>query len=196
MELWKDIIGYEGKYQISNNGNVRSFTKWKKGGLLKFGTCGNPGPYKTVILVKSGRKDTKCFYVHRLVAIHFLENPYNLPEVNHIDGNTLNNCVANLEWCTRKQNAHHASITGLLSKGPEKERGANHPKAKAVLQISKNGEIIKEWESVNQIQRETEYLASSIFNCCNHKKSYKSAYGYKWEYKNGKTESYNKTQNS
>lgn len=189
MEIWKDIIGFDGKYQISNLGNVRSFTRWKNGGLLKFGACGNPGPYKTVNLVKSGRKDIKCFYVHRLVAIHFLENPYNLPEVNHIDGNTLNNCVDNLEWCTRKQNAEHASKTGLLSKAHEFEKGSKHPNSKAVLQISKDGTIVKEWGSVNQIQRETEYLASSIFNCCNHKKSYKTAYGYIWEYKNGTAKS-------
>ena len=189
MEIWKDIIGFDGKYQISNKGNVKSFTRWKKGGLLKCGTCGNPGPYKQVILVKSGRKDTKCFYVHRLVATHFLENPYNLPEVNHIDGNTLNNCVDNLEWCTRKQNAEHANRTGILSKAHEFERGSKHPNAKAVLQMSRDGTIVKEWESVNQIQRETAYLASSIFNCCNHRKGYNTAYGYKWEYKNGTSES-------
>lgn len=189
MEIWKDILGFDGKYQISNKGNVKSFTKWKKGGILKCGTCGNPGPYKYVTLVKSGRNDIKCFYVHRLVAMHFLDNPYNLKEVNHIDGNTLNNCVENLEWCTREQNAKHASRIGLLSKAHDFERGAKHPRAKSVLQISKDGTVVKEWESVNQIQRETSYLASSIFKCCNHKKGYITAYGYKWEYKDGKTES-------
>lgn len=189
MEIWKDIIGFDGKYQISNEGNVRSFTKWKNGEFLKCGISGKPGPYKHVILVKTGRKDTKCFYIHRLVATHFIENPHNLPEVNHIDGNTLNNCVDNLEWCTRKQNAEHASRTGILSRAHEFERGSKHPNAKAVLQMSKDGMIVREWESVNQIQRETAYLASSIFNCCNHRKSYNTAYGYKWEYKNGTTTS-------
>ena len=187
MELWKDIEGYNGKYQVSNLGNVRSFSRWKNGGLLRFGTCGNPGPYKTVHLVKTGRKDVKCFYVHRLVASSFLENPDFLPEVNHKDGNTLNNCVENLEWCTRKHNAEHASKTGILKNAQMKRSGKKHPNAKAVIQKNKDGSFVKEWESVNQIQRETNFLASNIFCCCNHRKGYKSAYGYIWEYKYGET---------
>lgn len=185
MEIWKDIAGYGGKYQVSSIGNVRSFSKWKNGGLLRFGSCGNPGPYRTVILVKTGRKDVKCFYVHRLVASAFLENPDGLPEVNHKDGNTLNNRVENLEWCTRKYNAEHASKTGILRMAHLKESGRNHPRAKTVIQREKDGKFVKEWESVNQIQRETRFLASNIFCCCNHRKGYKSAYGYIWEYKNG-----------
>ena len=159
------------------------------------GTGGNPGPYKYVLLVKSGRKDCKSFYVHRLVAKHFVPNPDNLPEVNHIDGNTLNNTANNLEWCTRKYNAQHASANGILSKAHEFESGSKHPRAKSVLQKTKDGKLVREWGSVNQIQRETPYLASSIFGCCNHKKGYNSAYGYIWEYKNGETKDYGKTEN-
>lgn len=187
MEIWKDIDGYGGKYQISNCGNVRSFSRWKNGALLKGGMCGKPGPYRTVQLVKSGRRDVKQYYIHRLVAMHFLDNKNDLPEVNHIDGNTLNNRVENLEWCTRKYNAEHASRMGILAKAHEFETGSKHPRAKAVLQFRKDGTLLKEWESVNQIQRETNYLASSIFCCCNHKKGYRTAYGYVWEYKNGET---------
>lgn len=194
MEIWKDIDGYNGKYQISNEGNVRSFSRWKNGGLLKFGKCGNPGPYKTVQLVKTSRKDTKCFYVHRLVAQHFLDNPNNYNEVNHIDGNTLNNNVNNLEWCSRKQNAYHASMTGLLSNGHENERGEKHPRAKTVIQRDLNGNFVKEWGSVNQIMREAGYRASAIFCCCNKRPGYKTAFGYLWEYKNGKTKSYGQTE--
>lgn len=196
MEIWKDIEGYNGKYQISNYGNIRSFSRWKNGGLLSPSTCGNPGPYKHVILIKSKRKDGKNFYIHRLVAQHFVENPDNLPEVNHIDGNTLNNRADNLEWCTRKYNAQHAGESGLLSKAHAFERGAKHPRAKSVLQKTKSGELVREWESVNQIQRETRYLASSIFCCCNHRKGYKSAYGYIWEYKNGEAENHNQAPNT
>ncbi len=185
IEEWKDIHGFEGKYQISSFGNVRSFTKWSNGKLLKGGTCGNPGPYRYVCLVKTSRKDTKPYYIHRLVAEHFIDNPFGKKEVNHIDGNTLNNSVTNLEWCTRDENAKHASRTGLLSH--DSLKGKNNIKSKAVIQKTKDGQFVKEWESVNQIMRETGYKASQIFKCC-HPEKYplaKSAYGYKWEFKNG-----------
>lgn len=181
MEQWKDIKGYEGKYQISNYGEVRSFSKWSNGKILKGGSCGNPGPYRFVSLVKTGRKDIKNVYIHRLVAEHFLENPYNLNEVNHIDGNTLNNRADNLEWCDHGYNMAHANKLGLIDH--LKYCGSKHPNAKAVIQRNLNGEFVKEWGSVNQIQRETRYLASNIFNCCKHRT--KTAYGFLWEYKNG-----------
>ena len=183
MEQWKDIKGYEGKYQISNYGEVRSLSKWSKGKILKGGQCGNPGPYRFVCLVGSGRKDIKNHYIHRLVAQAFIENPNNFTEVNHKDGNTLNNNVDNLEWCSHKYNMTHAYQNGFIDHSFQ--RGAKHPRAKAVIQKTKDGEFVKEWESVNQIQRETEYLASAIFNCCKHRQ--KSAYGFIWEYKNGET---------
>lgn len=184
MEIWKDIDGYNGKYQISNKGEVRSFTRWKKGGLLKGGICGNPGPYRFVSLVGEGRKDVKYFYIHRLVAKYFVDNPNGDKEVNHIDGNTLNNCSENLEWCCHLRNMHHAFEIRKISH--EFERGSKHKNSKAVYQKNKDGKIIRMWESVNQIQRETNYLASNIFCCCNHRKSYKTAYGYVWEYVNEK----------
>ncbi len=185
MEIWKDIKGYNGKYQISNMGNVRSFSKWKKGEHLKGGKCGNPGPYMYVNLVGSGRKDVKTFYIHRLVAKYFVDNPNGYNEVNHIDGNTLNNRFDNLEWCVHSYNMKHAFDNNLISH--DFEKGKKNKNSKPVIQKTKDGKIIKEWESVNQIQRETQYLASSIFCCCNHRKHYKTAYGYVWEYVNGET---------
>lgn len=190
MRIWKDIEGYDGKYQISNYGEVRSFSKWSRGRTLKGGaTKGNPNPYKFVALVKTGRKDIKFKYIHRLVAEAFIDNPLNLPEVNHKNGNTLDNMVDNLEWCTHAQNMYFASQSGVLSEGQKSRRGSNHPKAKAVLQFTKNGVFVKEWESVNQVTRETGIPANAIFKCCNPKKypHEKSAYGYKWRYKNGET---------
>lgn len=182
MEIWKDIDGYNGKYQISNKGEVRSFSRWKNGDLLKGGQCGNPGPYRFVGLVGEGRKDVKHFYIHRLVAKYFVDNPNEYNEVNHIDGNTLNNCAENLEWCCHLRNMQHAFENGKISH--EFERGSKHKNSKAVYQKTKDGKIVKVWESVNQIQRETNYLASNIFCCCNHRKNYKTAYGYVWEYVN------------
>lgn len=190
MEEWKDISGYNGKYKISTEGNVKSFSKWGNGRILKGGaTKGNPQPYRFVALVKTGRNDVKLKYIHRLVAEAFIDNPLGLPEVNHINGNTLDNRAENLEWCTHAQNMIHASKSGALSAGHSGSRGSLHPKAKAVLQFTKDGRFVKEWGSVNQIMRETGIPASTIFRCCNPLKypHEKSAHGYMWRYKNGET---------
>ena len=189
MEIWKDIQGYNGKYQVSNTGKVRSFSSWKKGGLLKFGKCGNPGPYFTVNLVGNGRSDISIKYVHRLVAAAFCKNPKGYKEVNHINADTTDNRAENLEWCSHAQNMKHASKNNLLSH--DFEKGPNNKNSKPVVQMTKDGEFIKIWDSVNQIQRETPYLASSIFCCCGHKKHYKTAYGFRWEFYNGKTNNQN-----
>lgn len=96
MEIWKDIKGYEGRYKISNQGAVKN----KHDHILK-PEYSNKG-YACVHLRKENK--TKKYRVHRLVAETFIDNPDNLPEVNHIDENKVNNCVDNLEWCNRIQN--------------------------------------------------------------------------------------------
>lgn len=101
--LWKSIIGFE-NYQISDTGIIKSTDK-----LLKFGNNGKG--YLFVCLSKNGK--TTRFYVHRLVASHFILNPENKKTVNHKDGNKSNNCVSNLEWCSQKENLLHAIKTGL-----------------------------------------------------------------------------------
>ena len=116
-EIWQDIKGYEGIYQISTLLRVRSLDRkvWNrfqmipiKGKITKVHI--NRG-YPKVTL--TNRKN-KTASMHRLVAIHFIPNPLNLPEVNHIDGNKLNYAIENLEWCDRLHNMQHASRTGLL----------------------------------------------------------------------------------
>lgn len=163
MEQWKDIDGFDGKYQISNLGNVRSFSKWKNGGLLKKGktTTG----YYVVNLVVDGRRKIVKKVIHRLVATHFLENPNNYSEVNHKDGNKLNNNVDNLEWVSRSGNMRHAYEHGLIPRRFGKLRS----NAKTVIQKNKNGDIVKIWGSVADIHRETGYSTNSIVCCCNKK---------------------------
>ena len=113
MESWKDIEGYEGMYQISNEGRVKSLERQKEDGrfcrerLLKQ-TISDRG-YCRVGLQKG--KKLKVVYVHRLVAEAFIPNPDNLPQVNHKDESKLNNSAQNLEWCTAKDNNNYGTKT-------------------------------------------------------------------------------------
>lgn len=115
IEIWKDIKDYEGIYQISNLGMVKSLNRLdsrgfkRKGKILKCNT--NNKGYLEVILCKNGK--TKHILIHRLVAIHFVKNPNEYKVVNHIDGVKQNNKVSNLEWCTQSYNLKHAYLNGL-----------------------------------------------------------------------------------
>jgi len=101
-EVWKNVIGYENAYEISNFGRVRSkrYNRFIRGGT----TSG----YLFVVLCEKNKK--KTFRISRLVAIHFLINSNNLSEVNHKDGNKQNNNVTNLEWCSGKENRFHSAF--------------------------------------------------------------------------------------
>lgn len=118
MEEWKDIKGFEGKYQISNKGNIRSLWRYKPSGRGKyvqkeFGIYMlNPATdclgYKSVTLMDNGKRNKRL--IHRLVAEAFIANPEKKPNVNHIDYNPSNNNVENLEWCTQKENVRHSVV--------------------------------------------------------------------------------------
>ena len=167
-EIWKDIDGYEGLYQVSNLGNVKSlnYRHTGKERILNPGTdkCG----YIQVNLYKNGK--LKTFSIHRLVANAFLENPDHKSDVNHKDEDKNNNCVYNLEWMTRKDN---------LNYGSRNKRIANS-RSKSVLQFTKNCEFIRKWKSAIQIERELGFSSGNISQCCNKKR--KSSYGYIWKF--------------
>lgn len=152
-EIWKEIKGFEGLYEVSTKGRVKNI---KTGRILTGGYTKNG--YKIVYL-----KD-KFYYVHRLVALAFLDNPDNLPQVNHIDENKKNNDVKNLEWVTASQNQRHSA----------------HQQSCQVKQFTLDGELVKTWGSSKQIERETGYRQGNIIQCC--KSKIRSAYGYRWEY--------------
>lgn len=180
IEIWKDILNYEGLYQVSNLGRVKSLKKLSWNGysyitkperILKLS---NSKGYKFVRLYKD--KVAKNYTIHRLVAIAFIENKNNYKEVNHIDGNKLNNNATNLEWCTKSHNIKHAYRTGL-----NKARiGKNNEQSKKVIQYDKNMNKIKIWECISDIERKLKIDHSTVIRCAKHKQ--KTAGGYKWEY--------------
>lgn len=184
-EIWKDIKNYEGIYQVSNLGRVKSLERWikRKDGYknhikesIRKNKIINSG-YLVVGLHKNG-VNTNLF-LHRLVAEAFIDNPNNYPQVNHIDENKTNNCVNNLEWCDAKYNNNYGEHKNNLRNSLTNRKDQSKP----VLQFDLNGNFIKEWESTMEIQRQTGMKCQFIGQVCLGKKNVKTAYGYIWKYK-------------
>lgn len=152
MEIWKEIEGYEGLYEVSNLGNVKSLNK-RKGRILK--PAKNNKGYLYVNLFKQGK--VKKHFVHRLVAKAFIENPDNLPQVNHKDEDKTNNNISNLEFCDCQYNIDYSQ-------------------SKQVLCVE-TGLI---YTSTNEVERELGFRNQNISSACNGK--LKQAYGYTWRY--------------
>lgn len=165
-EIWKSIEGYNGLYEVSSFGRVRSL-RLGKTKILKPGknTCG----YLRVELHKDGEK--KKFLIHRLVAEEFIPNPEGKPQVNHKSEVKTENFVENLEWTTRSENINY---------GTRNER-AGMAKSKPVLQYSKDWKFLQEFPSIIEAYKHTDINNRDICSCCLGKR--KSAGGYIWKYK-------------
>ena len=174
MEEWKDIDGYEGLYEVSDWGRVKSLenNKSRKEKILK--GVKNTYGYLQVHLCKDGKVVWKK--VHRLVAQAFLENPQNLPQVNHKDECKTNNSVDNLEFCDNKYNVNYGTRNQRSG-----EKLTNHPtKSKRVDQIDpQTGEVIRQWESTREAGRNG-FKQNHVSDCARGK--YKQYKGFIWKY--------------
>lgn len=160
-EVWKDIPNYVGLYQVSNFGRIKCLERTlinsngkisiRKSKLLN----GCKSRYYSVLLCKNSNNH-KLHLAHRLVATSFIPNPENKPEVNHIDGNKLNNHVNNLEWVTHRENENHALINNL------KAIGIKNGNAKL------NNEIVKQIRSKYIPRKYTNKMIAKEFNISYH----------------------------
>lgn len=185
IEIWKDIPSYEGYYQASNLGKIKSLKRiiMRKDGkpylqkeqLLKPGR--NRKGYLHCNLTKNFKQTN--ISVHRLVAITFIDNPNNLPQINHIDGNKENNSVDNLEWISNYDNMQHSIITGIrnVKKITDNLKKVNSRK---VNQYDLDGNFIKAWDSIKDIQMELKIPNQNISKVCQGKR--KKAHNYIFKY--------------
>ena len=171
-EEWRDVVGYEGLYQVSSEGRVKSLERKDRFGRIVKERTLKPAVrgkgYLFVVLCASGK--TRMFYVHRLVCQSFHENPDNKPQVNHINEDKTDNRACNLEWCTRRENVNH---------GTRNERSAK-ALSKPIGQFSLDGKPIKVWQSTMEAERQTGF--SHVYICQAANGKYKQAYGYIWKY--------------
>ena len=187
-EIWKDIEGYEGIYQVSNLGRVRSLdrevpncnaagyvgTKILRGKILKPLKMANSG-YMEVHLKSNGQ--VKHGRIHRLVAEAFIPNPDNLPEINHKDEDKTNNRADNLEWCDRQYNSNYGTRLIRIS---DTKKG-NYYNMRSVQQLSEDGKVIRTYPSVKEAAAQTGASESVIIRICKGQKG-QTAKGYRWRY--------------
>lgn len=162
IEVWKDIEGFDGQYQVSNTGRVASCKQQTKRIVTE---CIRLG-YRKVHLSKG--KKFLLYSVHRLMAQAFIPNPQNKPQINHINGIKSDNTLSNLEWCTNKENSIHAFRLGL-----RKPNGS-----KRVVMLMEDWTPIDVFDSMRKAARETGVPQQQISRCCKKKYPYR---GIRWQ---------------
>ena len=182
MEIWKDIEGWEGIYQISNCGRLKSFKKLKTGKILS--NTNKTGWYLGVILEAKGKINQSC-KIHILVAKYFVPNPDGKPDVNHKDTNKQNNHDWNLEWVTKSENMEHIS-----KEKPEFLAGMNTynwNRLKEILQVSTSGEIVERFVNGRLASEKTGICERNIYQVATRTpwkpgKVRRQAGGFIWRY--------------
>jgi len=175
QEIWKDVNGYEGLYQVSNLGRVESLQRDVN--LILKPRLRRDG-YLIVSLSKNGKVKSKP--IHRLVATAFIPNPDNKKTVNHKDGNKLNNHVTNLEWNTSSENNKHAYNIGIKIGSMTGKFGNEHNRSTKINQYNKIGVFINSFGSSHEIKRKLNINPSHVISVCKGKR--KTAGGFIWKY--------------
>ena len=180
IEIWKDIKGYEGLYQVNNLGNVKSLVSNK---ILK-PMISNSGYFRVDLFKKHNRNQ---FSIHRLVALHFIIKPSDKDHVNHKDEDKLNNNVENLEWVTHEENCNYGTaIKRRVENTNFKSRAIDYTNcieatSKPIIQFSREGKFIKRYNSLSECARENNFKSvSNISRCCQGERN--TAYGYKFKF--------------
>ena len=171
-EKWVSVEGFGGLYEVSNLGNVRSLNYNNRGIIKNLSPIIDRYGYLRVCLCNGGKQYNRT--VHRLVAVAFLDNPDNLPAVNHINEDKLDNRVENLEWCTVKENDNHGTRNRRMA---QSKRNRN---CKSVVQLDRRGKEIRKWVSFSEVNRVLGFDVGYLARCC--KGRCDTAYGYKWQY--------------
>jgi hypothetical protein len=186
-EIWRPVAEYEGYYEVSNMGRVKSlpvtveinagYFKVKKERILK-DQCNGRG-YRTLGLSKKGI--VRGFTVHRMVATAFIPNPDNYPFINHIDGDRANNHVSNLEWCTPLMNMRHAHLVTKTMKRPPVLTGADNARSRAVLKCLPDGTVIQKYDCLTAAAKDNNRTTSSICSALRGRVDGLTA-GFIWKY--------------
>lgn len=185
-EIWKSVKGYEGLYEVSNLGRVRSVDRTVSGsngslrhikGKHRTPHLSNTGYYLCDLYKENKRKNV---LLHRMVAEAFIPNENNLPCVNHIDNNRRNCISDNLEWCAQSYNLKYSYATTDRKSKMNWKSGRDNKNSKSVLMYSKDGIFIKRFDCICDAERELGISNSGIVACL--KKRYKTAGGYIWKY--------------
>lgn len=163
---WRDVVGYEGLYVVSNDGYVKGV---KTGKILKFSHTYNGYPRVKLYMDAKGKEKL----VHRIVADAFVDNHDNKPQVNHKNGIKSDNHIGNLEWVTQSENLSHAAKSGLIDISK-----MTSVTSKRVIQKDMGGKILRIWDSMSEAAREMGLQVANISNCCSGR--IKSTGGYKW----------------
>lgn len=176
MEEWRDIAGYEGKYQVSNLGNVRNikYHRSLKPRQTVFG-------YVRVALYDDAGK-AKDYAVHRLVALAFIPNDHDLPCINHKNEDKRDNRAENLEWCTHLYNNHYGSREQLYEDFRHGAFRRNPRKYKSpILQLDLNGKLVRKWDSIAEIRASEELKTpNGVLACCKGKQE--TSNGFRWQF--------------